>query len=212
MPAIELSLGRLEKLLGKPCKVEDLELDLQWIGLDLDDVQEDTIKVEYNPNRPDFSSPEGIARALKGYYGLETGLPTFPLRDSGLVITVDPVVNQVRPCIVTAVVKNVGDRAGDEVAELYVKHLDPGCVVPHHELRGFERLSLEAGEAREVSFTLGARELSVIDEQGQRVLVPGRVRLFVGGSQPDARSVELMGRAPLAIELELAGERTVIPY
>lgn len=117
MPAIELSLTRLGRLLGRTCKVEDLELDLQWIGLDLDDVQEDTIKVEYNPNRPDFSSPEGIARALKGYYDIETGLPTFPLGESGLVVTVDPAVDRVRPFIATAVVKNI-DLDEEEVATL----------------------------------------------------------------------------------------------
>ena len=107
MPAIELSLKRLNKLLGKECTVEDLELDLQWIGLDLDDVSEDTIKVEYNPNRPDFSSPEGISRALKGYYDIETGLPTYELSDSGYHVNVDPKVNEVRPYIVTAIVRDV---------------------------------------------------------------------------------------------------------
>ncbi len=107
MPAIELSISRLNKLLGKECKISDLEYDLQWISLDLDDVQADSIKVEYNPNRPDFSSPEGIARALKGYYDLELGLPHFKLGSSGYIINVDPIVKEVRPCIVTAIVRNV---------------------------------------------------------------------------------------------------------
>ena len=117
MPAIEISIERLNNLLGKECTIEELELDLQWIGLDLDDVKEDTIKVEYNPNRPDFSSPEGIARALKGYYEMELGLPEFALKDSGYDIHVDPKVNSVRPHIVTAVVKNV-DLDEDQVATL----------------------------------------------------------------------------------------------
>ncbi|MHA1682606.1 MAG: phenylalanine--tRNA ligase subunit beta [Promethearchaeota archaeon] len=107
MPAIELSLNRLSKLVGKECTVDDMELDLQWIGLDLDDVSEDIIKVEYNPNRPDFSSPEGIARALRGYYNIETGLPVYELADSNYHVNVDPRVGEVRPYIVTAIVKNV---------------------------------------------------------------------------------------------------------
>ncbi|MBD3188230.1 phenylalanine--tRNA ligase subunit beta, partial [Candidatus Bathyarchaeota archaeon] len=105
MPAIELSLDRLQRLLGRECTVKDLELDLQWIGLDLDDVNEDTIKVEYNPNRPDFSSPEGISRALKGYYEMELGLQQYPLKDSGYEIHVQAAVEPVRPYIVTAVVR-----------------------------------------------------------------------------------------------------------
>jgi beta-glucosidase len=44
------------------------------------------------------------------------------------------------------------------------------------------------------------------------VLEPGRFRVYVGGSQPDARSVELVGRAPLAAEFELVGQRLELPY
>ncbi len=113
---------------------------------------------------------------------------------------------------VSAIVKNVGERAGDEVVQLYVKDLEASCVVPHHDLRGFERLRLEPGEERRVSFRLTPRDLSLIDDAGRRVLEPGRFRLTLGGSQPDARSVELTGSAPLAIELEVVGERTELPY
>jgi hypothetical protein len=44
------------------------------------------------------------------------------------------------------------------------------------------------------------------------VLEPGKFRISVGSSQPDARSVELCGRAPLSIELELVGVRQEIAY
>jgi phenylalanyl-tRNA synthetase beta chain len=117
MPAIELSLDRLNKLLGKTCTIEDLELDLQWISLDLDEVMEDKLKVEYNPNRPDFSSPEGIARALKGYYGQETGLSEFPLGESDYIINVSEEVEQVRPYIATAIVRGI-DLDEEQVATL----------------------------------------------------------------------------------------------
>jgi beta-glucosidase len=45
-----------------------------------------------------------------------------------------------------------------------------------------------------------------------RVIEPGKFRLFVGGSQPDARSVELTGQAPLSVDVELTGERRELPY
>jgi beta-glucosidase len=113
---------------------------------------------------------------------------------------------------VSATVTNVGSRASDEVVELYVKDLEASVTVPLHELRGFERVTLAPGESRRVSFTLGARDFSLIDDAGRRVLEPGRFRLTLGGSQPDARSVALMGRAPLETEVELAGTRSEIEY
>jgi len=84
--------------------------------------------------------------------------------------------------------------------------------VPHRDLRGFRRIHLEAGASETVAFTLTPRDLSLIDEQGQRVLEPGRFRVTVGGSQPDARSVALMGRAPAEIEIEVIGEALRLPY
>jgi beta-glucosidase len=50
------------------------------------------------------------------------------------------------------------------------------------------------------------------DERGRRVLEPGRFRITLGGSQPDARSVALLGRAPLAVELDVTGKRRELPY
>jgi beta-glucosidase len=113
---------------------------------------------------------------------------------------------------VTATVRNAGERKSDEVVQLYLKDLEASVVVPHHSLRGFERITLEPGEAKQVCFQLSPRDLSLIDDQGRRVLEPGRFRVTVGGSQPDRRSVELAGQAPLAIEFTLTGERTELPY
>jgi len=119
LPTLELKIERLEKLIGKKLDIKDLEYDLQWIGLDLEDVNEEEqkIKVEYNPNRPDFSSPEGIARALKGYYEIELGLPSFEIIPGEIELNVDPSVNKVRPYIVCGVVRDI-DLDEDEVATL----------------------------------------------------------------------------------------------
>ncbi|MFX1388561.1 MAG: phenylalanine--tRNA ligase subunit beta [Promethearchaeota archaeon] len=119
MPTLELKIERLEKLIGKKLNIKDLEYDLQWIGLDLEDVNEEEqkIKVEYNPNRPDFSSPEGIARALKGYYEIELGIPSFEIIPGKIEMNVDPTVNKVRPYIVCGVVRDI-DLDEDEVATL----------------------------------------------------------------------------------------------
>jgi beta-glucosidase len=113
---------------------------------------------------------------------------------------------------VSVTVANRGEHASDEVTQLYLKDLAASVVVPHHDLRGFERLTLAPGESRRLSFTLRARDFSLIDDSGRRVLEPGRFRVFVGGSQPDARSVALCGQAPLSVDVELTGERQEIPY
>jgi len=92
---------------------------LQWIGLDLEDINEEEqkVKVEYNPNRPDFSSPEGIARTLKGYYEIELGVPSFDVTPSDIVMNVDPSVKKVRPYIVCGIIRDI-DLDEDEVATL----------------------------------------------------------------------------------------------
>jgi len=93
-----------------------------------------------------------------------------------------------------------------------VKALDAPFVVPHHQLRGFERIPLAPGEQRRMAFVLTTRDLSLIDDHGARLFQPGRYRLFVGGSQPDVRSGDLIGEDPLSIELELVGERKELAY
>jgi beta-glucosidase len=114
--------------------------------------------------------------------------------------------------VITANVKNVGECAGDEVVQLYLKALDAPFTVPVHELRGFKRFPLEPGQSERVSFTLTTRDLSLIDEAGKRVFQPGRYRVFVGGSQPDERSGDLIGEDPLHLDLELTGSRDELVY
>ena len=119
MPTLDLKIDRLERLVGKKLDMKELEYDLQWISLDLEDVNEEEqkIKVEYNPNRPDFSSPEGISRALKGYYDLELGLPQYEIVQGEITMTAEPSVKKVRPYIVCGVVRNI-DLDEDEVGTL----------------------------------------------------------------------------------------------
>jgi beta-glucosidase len=113
---------------------------------------------------------------------------------------------------ISAEVENVGECSGDEVVQLYLGCLDAPFVVPHHELRGFERIPLAPGERRRMAFLLTTRDLSQIDERGARVFQPGRYRVSVGGSQPDERSGDLIGEDPLSIEFELVGDRRELPY
>ena len=89
-----------------------------------------------------------------------------------------------RGLTVSAEVQNTGARAGEEVVQLYVTDAASAYPVPVRSLAGFSRVSLKPGERRRVSFNIEARQLSVIDDRGRRVVEPGEFLLSVGGKQP----------------------------
>jgi beta-glucosidase len=84
---------------------------------------------------------------------------------------------------VEADVKNVSEREGDEVVELYLS-FPKSPAAPIRALRGFSRMSLGAGETKHVHFTLDARDLSEVNEKGDRLVAKGAYRISVGGGQP----------------------------
>jgi beta-glucosidase len=84
---------------------------------------------------------------------------------------------------VDADVLNTGELAGDEVVELYLTPPQT-ALSPIHELEGFERIHLEPGKTRHVTFTLHPRQLSVVDAEGHRSVEPGQFSVYVGGQQP----------------------------
>ncbi|MGQ9629403.1 MAG: glycoside hydrolase family 3 C-terminal domain-containing protein [bacterium] len=81
-------------------------------------------------------------------------------------------------------VQNVGDREGDEVVQLYVSDVSASVPVPIRQLQGFERINLAPGEKRTVRFTLTPSQMSLIDDEGRRVVEPGEFNVSVGGGQP----------------------------
>jgi beta-glucosidase len=109
-------------------------------------------------------------------------------------------------------VTNAGAMRSEEVVQLYVRDLESSVRVPHHELRGFRRIALEVGESTRVTFELDARSLSLLDDVGRRRLEPGRFSVFVGGGQPDQRTIALTEQAPLAREFELFGATIELDY
>jgi phenylalanyl-tRNA synthetase beta chain len=77
------------------------------IGSDVERTEEDHADVEFFPDRPDLFSPEGVARAMRGYLGIETGLPLYPVKPSGIKFTVDPQLANIRPVLGAAVIRGV---------------------------------------------------------------------------------------------------------
>jgi beta-glucosidase len=91
---------------------------------------------------------------------------------------------------ITAEVRNAGPRDGDEVVELYIKPPQT-AVSPHLELEGFQRIHLHAGEARHIEFTLAPRQLSEVDEKGNRAVMPGDYAITVSGTQPTQQTPDI---------------------
>jgi len=89
--------------------------------------------------------------------------------------------------IVSVDVTNTGAIAGDEVVQLYLTH-SGNVGAPLRALEGFQRLHLDRGEKRTVTFTLRDRELSLVDDAGRHRILPGTVDLWIGGGQPTARA------------------------
>ncbi|MCG3149610.1 MAG: Beta-glucosidase BoGH3A [Verrucomicrobiae bacterium] len=89
---------------------------------------------------------------------------------------------------VTVDITNSGDRAGDEVAQLYVRELDAPWPVPLKQLRGFQRVHIPVGATRPVTFTLKVADLARWDETRHAFVVrPGIFELMVGASSADIR-------------------------
>jgi len=82
-------------------------------------------------------------------------------------------------------VTNKGKMQSDEVVQLYVEHSDPAVKTARKALKGFKRISLAPGQSKIVSFKLLPADLSFIDVNGTRKPLKGKIRLSVGGSQPD---------------------------
>jgi beta-glucosidase len=85
---------------------------------------------------------------------------------------------------VTVRVRNVGERAGDEVVQLYVSDVEASVPVPRLHLEGFTRVHLEPRERTDVRFELKPAQLAAWRDDGTAFLEPGQFAISVGGGQP----------------------------
>lgn len=88
---------------------------------------------------------------------------------------------------VSAEVRNTGTRAGEEVAQLYVRQRGTSVARPVRELKGFQRVALAPGESRRVEFTIGREELAFWNAEMKHAVEPAEVTIWIA---PDARSGE----------------------
>ena len=84
-------------------------------------------------------------------------------------------------------VTNSGRVTGDEVVQLYVRDVLASVARPVMELKGFQRIRLEPGQSRDVSFTLDQVQLRMLDRNMTWVVEPGVFRVMIGASSKDIR-------------------------
>lgn len=88
---------------------------------------------------------------------------------------------------VSVAVKNTGNRAGEEVVQMYIRDLITSVYRPVKELKGFTKISLQPGESKRVEFELPPEELSMLDRRMVRVVEPGTFRVMIGKSSGDIK-------------------------
>ncbi len=136
-----------------------------------------------------YTPGEGEQHYVSRYLDLPTNEPLFPF-GFGLSYTsfeysgigVNSPAMKDGHITVSAIVKNTGSRAGDEVVQLYVRDMVGSVTRPVRMLKGFEKVSLGAGESREVSFMLTTEDLSFHRADMTWGTEPGEFRVWIGGS------------------------------
>jgi len=107
MPTITLDRDHFSSYVGRNVTVKEMAKWLPWLGTDTEEVGADYVKIEYNPNRVDFCSYSGVARAYRGLMGWETGMPNFKVKKGNITLTVDKSVAEVRPYVVSAIIRDL---------------------------------------------------------------------------------------------------------
>jgi beta-glucosidase len=142
------------------------------------------------PPFADYAMEGRTYRYFRGepLYPFGHGLSYTRFEYSGLTLS-RPRLGKADSLEVSLEVRNAGTRAGDEVVQLYVRDAVPKATSPVRQLRGFERLSLKAGEWRPVHFTLvPERDLARYDEARKAFTVDaGAFEVEVGASSRDLR-------------------------
>jgi beta-glucosidase len=124
-----------------------------------------------------------------------TGLPLFPFgyglsyttfEYSNLTIE-KPIAKKGDKINVSFVVTNTGKRAGDEVAQLYVRDQIASVARPVQALKGFERIHLQPGASKTITLTLNPEDFEMLNEKMETVIEPGDFTVMIGSSSRDIR-------------------------
>lgn len=108
---------------------------------------------------------------------------------------------------IVASIKNTGKVYAGEVLQVYVKVNQENS--PNPQLKGFKKIHLNPMEKSEINLHLPMDAFSIYNEEGKKIIYKGEYEIFVGTSQPDARSYKLLGRSPVKFRLYSDIEKTL---
>jgi beta-glucosidase len=139
------------------------------------------------PNSPLFPFGHGLSYTQFNYSPVT--LSTSSVLSAQLMSAPGQGVGQ--PAIeATTTVRNAGAMAGTEIVQLYIRIRGASVEEPVRVLQGFQRVTLQPGESKKVTFPLGFPELSFINAKSQRVVEPADYTVFVGGSSSATQSAD----------------------
>ncbi|KAA6336348.1 beta-glucosidase [termite gut metagenome] len=160
----------------------------------------DVLFGDYNPaGRLPMTFPRHVGQ-LPNYYNFKTSgrryeysdMEYYPLYSFGYGLSYTKFkyanlqnrINEDGTLTIQAEVANIGNRVGDEVVQLYVTDMYSTVKTRVMELKDFERITLAPGETKQVTFTLTPYQLSLLNDQMDRVVEPGEFKINVGGKSP----------------------------
>lgn len=174
---------------------------LNWLpGQEGGPATADVLFGKYNPaGRLPMTFPRSVAQ-LPLYYNFKTSgrgynyvdMEFYPLYSFGYGLSyttfnysgLKTSINEDGSVNIQAKVTNTGKQEGDEVIQLYVTDMYASVKTRVMELKDFDRITLKPGESRDVSFTLTPYQLSLLNDNMDRVVEPGDFKIMVGGSSP----------------------------
>jgi len=124
------------------------------------------------PNSPKFAFGHGLSYTTFGYSNLKFSKKSMSNKEM-ITVSFD--------------LKNTGKYAGEEVAQLYLRQMVAQPIRPIKELKGFEKVMLQPGETKTITFTVDKEKLSFYNDKLERITQPGEFRLMIGSASDDIR-------------------------
>jgi beta-glucosidase len=156
------------------------------------------------PEFTDYSMAGRTYRYFKGDALYPFGWGLSYTRFAYANLNIPSTIEAGQPINLSVEVTNVGDLTGDEVVQVYVTDLEASVPVAVRALNAFDRISLAPCQTAKMNFTLDPSAMSVVTDEGRRIVEPGRFLVTVGGCQP-LKKWELAGNTCLTKELTVIG-------
>ncbi|WP_143316226.1 glycoside hydrolase family 3 C-terminal domain-containing protein [Clostridium sp. HBUAS56017] len=159
--------------------------------------------IEELPEFTDYSMKGRTYRYMKNesLYPFGYGLTYSSVELSDLVVS--NIHKNFDSVNVSLKISNTGNFDIEEVVQCYVKDLESQFAVDNYSLSGFKRVELKKGESKTVSIKIDKKSFEAVNDKGERILDSKKFKLFVGISQPDSRSIRLIGITPLEADIEV---------